>query len=319
LNDIRFEAEAKTVLFCVESGLVMRGRSLEATSVQALFHAADSSSLLWSAGDQPRAAQLRLFGLPFENKTLAAAVADTLAAARIGERRQIVFANAHVINTAAGDARYAQVLADADYRLSDGSGMAIAAKLCGLPFVANTNGTDFFPLLCREAAAEGVKIFLLGGAPKVAALAADTIAAAGFGAAIAGTHHGYFKPGSAEEDAAITAVNSSGASIVLVGMGVPTQDVWIANNKHRLTAPVAAGVGGLFDFFAGRVSRAPMKMRALGLEWCWRLLQEPGRLWQRYLVGNITFLSRALLEAGRQRGRPQVSWRATSPVAKSAG
>lgn len=275
----------------------MRGTTIAAKSN--LFEAAEASALLWSKSRARPAAQLTLFGLDFENTTLEGAVADTLTAAARGVRRQIVFVNAHVINTAADDQAYADVLQTADYRLSDGSGMAIAAKWAHVPFVNNTNGTDFFPLLCREAIKTGVKIFLVGGAPRVAELAAETIAAAGYGAAIVGTHHGFFKPGGAEEDAAIAAINASGATIVLAGLGVPTQDIWLARNRTRIAAPVVAGVGGLFDFFAGRVSRAPMLLRSLGLEWTWRLLQEPGRLWQRYLVGNVTFLARAAMEASR--------------------
>ncbi len=265
-----------------------------------LFQAADVSSLLWSsrAASSPR---LSLFGLEFENTTLDGAVADTLSAAAAGTRRQIVFVNAHVVNTAATDPAYAQVLADADYRLSDGSGMAIAAKWADVPFIANTNGTDFFPLLCRHAIDRGQKIFLLGGAPRVAELAAETITAAGYGDAIAGTHHGYFAQGSREEADAIAAINASGATILLAGLGVPLQDVWLARNRGRLTTPVVAGVGGLFDFFAGRVSRAPMLLRSLGLEWTWRLKQEPGRLWRRYLLGNAVFLAHAAREAAHRR------------------
>ncbi len=258
--------------------------------------------MLW-APRAARVARLSLFGLEFENTTLDAAVADTLAAAASGTRRQIVFVNAHVINTAAADPAYADVLATADYRLSDGSGMAIAAKWAEVPFVANTNGTDFFPLLCREAVKRGQKIFLLGGAPRVAELAAETIVAAGYGDAIAGTHHGFFKRGSADEDAAIAAINASGATVLLAGLGVPLQDVWLAENRARLTVPVLAGVGGLFDFFAGRVSRAPMILRSLGLEWTWRLVQEPGRLWRRYLIGNGVFLAHAAREATQQAAR----------------
>lgn len=258
--------------------------------------------MLWSSREAaPR--RLTLFGLEFENTTLAGAVESTLVAAASGTRRQIVFVNAHVINTAKADTRYAAVLAAADYRLSDGSGMAIAAKWADAPFIANTNGTDFFPMLCREAARRGQKIFLLGGAPRVAEMAAETIAAAGYGEAIAGTHHGFFARGSDEEAAAIAAINASGANILLAGLGVPLQDVWLADNRARLAPPVLAGVGGLFDFFAGRVSRAPVPMRALGVEWAWRLMQEPRRLWRRYLIGNSVFLMHAAREAAAQASR----------------
>lgn len=273
-------------------GLSMRSRSIAGDRRDGLFEAAETSALLWGSTNPFASPIFRLFGIPFRNTTLDGAVDELLFAARARRKTQAVFVNAHVINTAASDATYRAVLQRATLCLADGSGMAIAARAAGTPFVANTNGTDLFPVLCREAVRSGRKIFLLGGRDGVAARAAETIRAAGYGAAIAGTHHGYFKPGSSEEQAAIDAVNASGADIVLVAMGVPMQDTWIASNSARLTAPVLAGVGGLFDFFAGEVSRAPLPVRAVGMEWAWRLAMEPGRLWKRYIIGNAVFLAR---------------------------
>lgn len=291
----------------------MRGIVAE-RQLAGLFEAADSTSVLWNSAANPATAALsprvKLFDLAFDNVTLDRAVDDALSAAERGESRQIAFVNAHVINTAARDAAYAETLSRCDTLLSDGSGMAIAAKLAGTPFIANTNGTDWFPKLAKAAAERGVRIFLLGAAPGVAERAAATIGAAGYARAIAGTHHGFFARGTAEEDAAIDAINASGADIVLAALGVPLQDTWLAANRRRIKAPVVAGVGGLFDFFAGRVTRAPKAMRAVGMEWAWRLAQEPGRLWRRYLIGNVTFMARAIANAMRDRRRA-----ASAPVA----
>ena len=123
----------------------------------------------------------------------------------------------------------------------------------------------------------------------------------GLGAAIAGTHHGYFVHASHEEDDVIARINGSGAGIVLVGFGVPLQDQWAERNAGRLDAAVVAGVGGLFDFFAGAVSRSPKAMRSMGCEWMWRLAMEPRRMAYRYLAGNTIFLGHAMLEARRLR------------------
>jgi N-acetylglucosaminyldiphosphoundecaprenol N-acetyl-beta-D-mannosaminyltransferase len=275
----------------------LAGNDLAGSSFENLFVQAESTSWLWGsakAAEPPKASRLRLFGLSLANTTLPGAVDDLLQAARARRKTQVVFVNAHVVNTAAVDPSYQHVLTAADYCLADGSGMAIAAKLAGTPFVANTNGTDLFPLLCAEAAANGLKVFLLGGAEGISERAAETIRRAGHGAAIAGTRHGFFKPGSTGETEAIEAINASGADILLVGLGVPLQDTWIAANASRIDAPVMAGVGGLFDFFAGTVTRAPVGLRAFGMEWMWRLMQEPGRLWRRYLLGNAVFLARAV-------------------------
>ncbi len=144
-------------------------------------------------------------------------------------------------------------------------------------------------------------MFLLGGRPGTAEAARTRMDGFGLGASIAGSHHGFFEPGSAGEDAAIAAANASGAQIVLVGMGVPLQDEWIVRVGERLTAPVRIGVGGLFDYFAGNVSRAPHVFRVIGCEWVWRLALEPRRMAKRYLAGNAMFMARATAEAVRVR------------------
>jgi exopolysaccharide biosynthesis WecB/TagA/CpsF family protein len=279
----------------------MSGRSSAREARTDLFQAAESTPLLWARTEAAPAETVRLFGLDFPNTTLDGAVETLLEAVDARRRLQAVFVNAHVINTAARDPAYRDVVARADLRLSDGSGLAIAARLAGTPFIANTNGTDLFPRLVKRAAETGHTIFLLGGKPGVASRAAETLQARGYGAAIAGTHHGYFAPGGADEADAIAAINASGADILLVGLGVPLQDTWLAANAARITAPVTAGVGGLFDFFAGDVRRAPPLLRALGMEWTWRLALEPGRLWRRYILGNAVFLTRTLIASARRR------------------
>ena len=266
------------------------------TAAAKLADRAPRSTLLWPQSLQaPRFS--RLFGASIDNTSLAAAARDLAERAAAGRRTRVVFVNAHVVNEMSNDKAYAALVASADRAYADGSGMAIAARLAGQPLIDNVNGTDLFPVLAREMLARGRTIFLLGGREGVAAEAAATIARLGLGASIAGTHHGYFEPGSAGEAEAIAAVNASGADVVLVGMGVPVQDQWIAANAAQLTAPVLAGVGGLFDFFSGRVSRAPKAMRSAGLEWTWRLAMEPGRMAHRYLVGNVRFLGLASWQA----------------------
>ena len=260
------------------------------------------SALLWRR-DTACARQLDILGLGFENITLDEAASSIVDAAQVQRQTRAVFVNAHVMNTAWADAAYWRTIATADRRYADGSGLAIAARLGGQALADNVNGTDLLALLAGEAVSEGVTIFLLGGAPGAAEASAATLAGQGFAGSLAGAHHGYFAPGSAEEDRVIAAINASGAAILLVGLGVPLQDQWIERNAHRLDARVLIGVGGLFDFYSGRVSRAPALLRSAGLEWTWRLALEPGRMWRRYLVGNATFLARALIEAARLRGR----------------
>ncbi len=111
---------------------------------------------------------------------------------------------------------------------------------------------------------------------------------------VAGFHHGYFAPG--DERKIVETIRESGAHLLLVAFGAPRQDIWINQHIGDLGTRVAIGVGGLFDFYSGRLPRAPLWMREIGFEWLYRMIQEPGRLWKRYLVGNCVFLFRVIKE-----------------------
>jgi exopolysaccharide biosynthesis WecB/TagA/CpsF family protein len=209
-----------------------------------------------------------------------------------GARRTAAFVNAHCLNVAARDPIYRWALARADFRLPDGSGMQLAAKLRGTRFVENLNGTDLFVPLCKAAAARDLPIYFLGSAEGVAREAADKAREIAPGLTVAGARNGFFS--AAEEEAVIKAINATGARIVLVAMGVPKQDIWIARNRHRLNADLVMGVGAQFDFWSGRVPRAPAFVRRAGLEWVVRLAVEPRRMANRYLIGNFEFTLGAL-------------------------
>lgn len=217
---------------------------------------------------------------------------------------QIAFLNAHCANIARKDWRYRDTLENVDALLPDGSGVALAAKLDGQALGDNLNGTDLFGPLCRCLAFRNIPVFFLGGQEGVAAAAAENTVADCPNLTVAGTHHGFFSP--REEDEVIAKINASGARVVFVAFGVPSQDTWIARVRHRLNAPVILGVGGLLDFASGRIPRAPQWMRKSGLEWIYRLKCEPRRMWQRYLVGNLTFTLNAAKYALSRRKRTLV-------------
>ena len=212
-----------------------------------------------------------------------------------GTRRRVTFVNAHCLNVAAHDAAYSRALSSSDAVLPDGIGVSLAARMSGQRIAENLNGTDFVPNLLRQAALQGRSVFLFGAAPGVAQEAAARLVRDIPGLRIAGTRDGF--DGAADEGRAISAINVSGADILLVAMGVPQQDLWLARNAHRLAPALTLGVGALFDFLAGRVWRAPAPVRKARLEWVWRLAMEPRRMARRYLVGNVTFLARAARHA----------------------
>lgn len=242
----------------------------------------------------------RLFGFDLVKAKLADAARAIVAMSAVREAVTIQFINAHCINMARADAAYRTALESADLLLPDGSGIAIAARMAGREMGENLNGTDLFPAICSEAAARGQSIFLLGGQPGIATAAACTMTNRFPTLKIAGTRHGFWSP--AEEDRMIAEINASGAAILMVGLGVPLQEKWIARVRHRLTARVVMGVGGLFDYYSGAIPRAPLALRAAGCEWIWRLMQEPRRLFTRYILGNPLFLLAAAAHAWRERG-----------------
>ena len=246
-----------------------------------------------------QAPSTHLFGLDIVRWTRRQTASELVAMARAGECATIQFVNAHCINTLHRDPSYREALSHADFILPDGSGLAIAAKLSGAKMDENLNGTDLFPAICEEAARMNVSLFLLGGAPGVASMAASAMQQRFPNLMIAGTRDGYWSEG--EEVDMLAEINRSGAGIVMVGMGVPLQEKWIARVRESLHAPVVMGVGGLFDYYSGRVARAPLPFRAAGCEWLWRLMLEPRRLFVRYVLGNPIFLVAAALDAFRNR------------------
>jgi exopolysaccharide biosynthesis WecB/TagA/CpsF family protein len=221
-----------------------------------------------------------------------------------GGRQTIAFLNAHCVNVAANDVAYRWALKKATALLPDGSGMQLAARLHSSKFVENLNGTDLFPDIMQRAYENEFKIFLFGSQPGVAEKAALKAKSMVPGLEIAGTQHGFFK--ASEDNDIISKINSSGANVVLVALGVPYQDVWIARNRHRLSARIVFGVGAQFDFWSGRVSRAPAVLRKTGLEWIWRLAIEPSRMFKRYIIGNPEFILRSLLS--RLSQFVKISW-----------
>jgi N-acetylglucosaminyldiphosphoundecaprenol N-acetyl-beta-D-mannosaminyltransferase len=237
---------------------------------------------------------LNIGGIQMVNLAMDEAIFAIEAALTAKEPTKIAFVNADCVNIAAKRPDYKQQLAEIDWVFVDGIGMKIAGKVLGQPVRDNVNGTDLFPRLCESMASGGHSLFLLGAKPGIAHAAAEWAKSTYPGLRVAGVHHGYFS----DEEAASIAdlIHASGASVLLVALGAPRQEIWI--NRHIKTTGVklALGVGGLFDYYSGRIPRAPLWVRKIGAEWVFRLLQEPSRLWRRYLVGNFIFLLRIARE-----------------------
>jgi N-acetylglucosaminyldiphosphoundecaprenol N-acetyl-beta-D-mannosaminyltransferase len=244
-----------------------------------------------------------MLGVPIHNLTMDEAVATIQERLDRPTPSHVCFVNADCLNIASHDPGYHTVLVQADVVLPDGIGLKLAGKCLGQEIKQNVNGTDLFPRLCGALSGTLKRLFLLGARPGIPEAVADWIAGHYPDVQVAGWHHGYFEP--SEESRVLQQIARSKADVLLVALGAPRQDVWIRQHLYATGAKVAIGVGGLFDFYSGRMPRAPMWMREIGAEWMYRFYQEPGRMWKRYLIGNGRFLWRVLRSRSRQEAVPQ--------------
>ncbi len=224
----------------------------------------------------------------------------------------ICYVNAHSLNLAYENRSFYDVLERADLVLNDGMGLRMAARMQGKRFPENLNGSDFTIRVLRLAAERNWAVYLYGGYPGVAETARDRLVGEISGLNVVGVRDGY------NDDAAedvIADIRRSGADLLIVALGQPRQELWLDENLALTGCHLGLGVGAFLDFVSGRVTRAPRWMNRLGVEWVFRLAQEPRRLWSRYLVGNWVFLWRAQRcgDAERQpAGPPKVVARRSS-------
>ncbi len=257
---------------------------------------------LWGNRRPAESDSIELLGFHLWNVGLSHAVAEAVrVAAGSGPAQRWAFLNADCVNLAARGAGYREALVTADRLLADGIGMKLAGQVLGSPVRQNLCGTDLFPRLCDALQGRPQGLFLLGARPGVAEAVAAWVARTYPAAQVKGYHHGYFSD--AELPAVLESIRNSGAEILLVAFGAPRQDLWIAEHLPATGVRLAMGVGGLLDFYSGRIPRAPQWVRELSLEWAYRLYQEPGRLWRRYVLGNTRFLFRVARAAWASRRR----------------
>jgi N-acetylglucosaminyldiphosphoundecaprenol N-acetyl-beta-D-mannosaminyltransferase len=238
---------------------------------------------------------IRLLGVRIDSHRIDTLLHAVMTSVRTRSRLTVMYINVHSMNLRHDDSEYAAVLEAADLVYCDGTGVRLAARLTGSPLPARMTGADWISDLCRAAVRNGVSLFLLGGAPGVADDAANQLRTRYQGLQILGTASGF-----GLDHRTIERLNELRPDIVLVGMGSPTQEKWIARYRSELDVPVMWAVGALFDFVTGRIRRGPSWMTEHGLEWICRLVVEPRKLWRRYLIGNPRFMLRILLEARRR-------------------
>lgn len=219
-----------------------------------------------------------------------------------GAQHHVLTPNPEMLVAAQRNTDFRVVLQHSSLNVPDGFGLILASRFLGTPLPERVSGVDLLMKLCEDI---DVPIFLLGAGAGVAERAASALCAKNPSLRIVGIYAG--SPSSFDEEEILARINASGAQMLFVAYGAPLQDLWIVRNLKRIpTVNVAMGVGGAFDFLAGLRSRAPRFLQRIGLEWLWRLAQEPkriGRIFTAVIVFPLLVLRSGDRSAAATEGR----------------
>jgi N-acetylglucosaminyldiphosphoundecaprenol N-acetyl-beta-D-mannosaminyltransferase len=210
-----------------------------------------------------------------------------------GEQRYVCVTNVHTVMECQRDPDLRRIHNESGLTVPDGKPIVWSGRYAGVKEMEQVRGADLMWAVSRVAAVRGWSSFYYGGAPGTADLLAARFRERIPSLRVAGTFAPPFRRVTAAEDKAIIEmINESGADLVWVGLSAPKQEQWMGKHRSALNAPVLLGVGAAFDFHAGLKSQAPRWMQHIGLEWSYRLFQEPRRLWRRYAINNPAFIGR---------------------------
>jgi N-acetylglucosaminyldiphosphoundecaprenol N-acetyl-beta-D-mannosaminyltransferase len=251
--------------------------------------------------------KVNLLGVQIDNVGLTEAMERIAALVRERRPALVVTPNVdHLVNLQ-DDAEFREIYRQAALVLTDGVPLLWAAWFLGTPIREKLSGSDIFHDLCRLASEQGFRVFFMGGREGAAVAAAERMRREHPRLQVVGV---YAPPFGFERDAAEGAridamLTEARPDLLLLGLGSPKQEKWGARNSARLGIPVTIGIGITFEYTAGLVRRAPVWMQRIGLEWLFRLVMEPGRLWRRYLISDPRFFWLVLRQRlGRDYGTP---------------
>ena len=230
--------------------------------------------------------KINILGVAFDALTLGEAEERADALLCSGAGGYIVTANPEIVLRCREDAAYAAAVNGAKLVLADGVGDLCAARILGTPLPGRVAGADLVPRLLARLAERGGSVFLYGARPGVAERAGESLQSACPGLRIAGTENGYIS----DETALLEALEREKPDLLLLGLGAPRQELWMARNRQQINA-VMIRAGGLLDVFAGDIPRAPEAWQRLGLEWLYRLLREPRRFKRVIRLPKILLLA----------------------------
>ena len=227
-----------------------------------------------------------------DNLTMEEAVAVVMALSEGNDNHYVVTPNADHIVRLEKDEEFQKVYQNADLILADGKPLIWLSRLLGTPIKEKVSGSDLFPAVCERAAGEGKSMFFLGAAPGVAAGAARRLQERYPGLEVAGTYspsYGFEKDRK-EIAHIVETLNQKRIDILCLGLGTPKQEKFFCHMRNVLHVGVALNIGAAIDFEAGNMKRAPVWMQGCGLEWLYRLMQEPRRLFKRYLIDDMKII-----------------------------
>lgn len=243
-----------------------------------------------------------LMSLSFDAITMEAAVARCLEFCRGPRASHVVFtANASHLCMMRHNPELALACRAADLTVADGMSVVWALRASGQPAPERVAGIDLMDRLLAAAAKNGLAVYFLGARSEVLKSLVEKCRLRYPGLEIAGFRDGYFGP--KDHQAIAEGIRASGAHILFIGMPSPFKETWCERYREYLNVPVIMGVGGSFDVLAGYIKRAPRWVQSAGLEWSWRLLMEPRKLWKRYLTMNSQFVWLAGREVAARRLR----------------
>lgn len=245
-----------------------------------------------------------MLGVPFDNVTTAETIALVERMVASGRPHYLVTANVDFLVQALHDVELRRILFEADLVLCDGTPLLWASRWLGNPLTERVAGSDLVPLLARTAAEKGYRLFFLGGSPETTEQAVAKLKERHPALIVAGHYSPPFRTLlDMDHEEIKRRIVEACPDLLFVCFGCPKQEKWIAMHYRFLHAPVCIGVGGTIDFLAGRLARAPLWMQRIGIEWVFRLLQEPRRLFIRYLRDCWYFVGSIAAQWWRMRFR----------------
>jgi N-acetylglucosaminyldiphosphoundecaprenol N-acetyl-beta-D-mannosaminyltransferase len=245
--------------------------------------------------------RITLMGCRVDNLTMEETLGKVEGFIQSGLPHQHVVVNVDKLVKASRDPELRQIINECALINVDGMPVVWASRLLGKPLKERVAGVDLFEALMRRAGEKGWRVFLLGAREEVVSKVAETYSGKYPGLVLAGYRNGYWKD--EEEEAVAEQIRASRADLLFVAISSPKKEQFLGKYQANMRIPFAMGVGGTFDVAIGKVKRAPLWMQKSGLEWFYRFLQEPRRMFRRYFIEDMAFIGLLLKEAWSTKSR----------------